>query len=386
MSLFGRKLLFQPQYRWSNFGKNDAGDFTVQIPAGTYRVLITGAGGQGGANTSNWAGAGGPGKEDIYMFVLTKPGVITGSVGGGGGTMGEHNGGAGGVKNGESEVGGRGGDGGRPSYLKLPNEARQLRLCAWINDNGTIAYSRQNYGFWAGASITLYYTDPDAGAAISFVGTAQGRGDSPVDTPDGVYRRFTTNDIPYTEILDNGWLAADGGGGGGGAGGTGVGSRYAGGAGGGGGGGRYYFQKTTGQVVSVPGKTGGGGAGVRGSGGAGANGDTSAFPFVFAGNGGSGYKGGGGAGGKGGGAGGGGGGGGKSNDDSGWNRRGGGGGGGAGGDAQAGGGYAGLSINDVRAGAGYNHYTTPVARSSGQGGAPSGGVGQPGAVYIEKIG
>lgn len=386
MSLFGRKLLFQPQYRWANFGKNDAGDFTVQIPAGTYRVLITGAGGQGGANTSNWAGAGGPGEEKTYQFVLTKPGVITGSVGVGGGTVGEHNGGAGGNKNGESEVGGTGGDGGRPSYLKLPNEARQLRLCAWINDNGTIAYSRQNYGFGAGASITLYYTDPDAGATISFVGTAQASGDSPVDTPDGVYRRFITNDIPYAEILNNGWLAANGGGGGGGAGGSGNGSRYAGGAGGGGGGGRYYFQETTGQVVSVPGKSGGWGAGVGGRGGAGGNGDTSAFPSVFAGNGGSGYRGGGGAGGKGSGAGGGGGGGGKSNDDSGWGRRGGGGGGGAGGDAQAGGGYGGLSINDGRAGAGYNHYTTPLARSRGQGGAPSGGVGKPGAVYIEKIG
>lgn len=46
MSLFGRKLLFQPQYRWSNFRKTEAGDFTVQIPAGTYRVLITGGGGK----------------------------------------------------------------------------------------------------------------------------------------------------------------------------------------------------------------------------------------------------------------------------------------------------------------------------------------------------
>lgn len=386
MSLFGRKLLFQPQYSWANFSKTTAGDFSVNVPAGTYRILITGGGGQGGANTSNWAGAGGPGKENTYQIVLTKPGVITGSVGVGGGTVGEHNGGPGGNKNGESEVGGTGGDGGRPSYLKLPNEARQLRLCAWINDNGTIAYSRQNYGFVAGATVTLYYTDPDAGAVISFVGTAQSSGDSPVDTPDGVYRRFITNDIPYAEIIRNGWLEADGGGGGGGAGGSGVGSRYAGGAGGGGGGGRYYFAVNTGQVVSVPGKSGGWGAGVYGSGAAGVNGDTSTFPSVFAGAGGSGYRGGGGAGGTGGGAGGGGGGGGKSNDDSGWKRRGGGGGGGAGGDSQAGGGYGGLSINDARAGAGYNHYTTPLARTRGQGGAPSGGVGNPGAVYIEKIG
>lgn len=270
-----------------------AGRTDVKLRPGKYVITMCGGGGAGGTRSMNSAGNGGAGaRGDIQSATITITDTVVATVYVGAGGRTYANGGNGGRSDDSpaptgkyrgNNIGGFGGGGGYPTYIKIGNR---------------------------------YYF-------------------------------------------------ANGGGGGGGGGAPAYGGRYSAAGSGGGGGGYYRLDSTTGQIISVPGQLGARGGGADdGAAAQGVAGNTTDFPGLASGRGGTGgyYKytrGPGGAGANGGGASGGGGGGGAGNHSS---SHGGGGGGGAGGSPDAGGGAAGY-------GAGYgwgpatnaaNHHTTPT--------------------------
>lgn len=221
-------------------------------------------------------------------------------------------------------------------------------------------------------------------------GTRGGRYDHGATGGDGTNACGGGGGFPsFLKIDSTLYFALGGGGGGGGGCGSGSG-RYSGGAGGGGGGGYYRLLSDT-TIQAVNGQPGaGGGSGYDHPGWAGIAGNTTDFPQITSGYGGtSNYAGGGGA--SGGGASGGGGGYGSGNHSS---AHGAGGGGGAGGDLDAGGGERGYGAGT--AGDGYNRKTTPTDTTSenaqygvtgnyGTGGGPN-AAGTRGFVLIRRIG
>lgn len=391
MAFLSKKLLLQSQYRFTNFSTNTPDVGRIAVPAGVYFLGCIGGGGQGGFNDESGevlGGAGGYGETKRIQIVVTKPTILTYYVGNGGSSAYPGNGGAGGAAGVAAYAysGGAGGAGGLPSWWYWGTNARRIHLATFTASDGSVTvYAYPTYALNVGDNITVYYSDPAAGAAISEVATYQGN--ETIKLPDGniVYRNFNY-DILWPVGYDNNTLYAYGGGGGGGAGGQG---RYvnggAVGSGGGGGGGFCNLNPTNRTLINIPGKPGAQGNG--GAAHAGTDGNTVNFPGIYSGAGTEGYYGGSGAGASGGGASGGGGGIGKLGDGDGYKRRGGGGGGGAGGSHSAGGGGGGKGVWNVAGNDAYNYYTTPIAtwNGYGQGGAGGGANGNAGQISIIKM-
>lgn len=391
MAFLSKKLLLQSQYRFTNFSTNTPDVGRIAVPVGVYFLSCVGGGGQGGFNDESGevlGGAGGYGETKRAQIVVTKPTVLIYYVGVGGSSNYPGNGGAAGAAGdaGFAYAGGAGGAGGMPSWWYWGTNARRIRLATFTASDGSVTvYAYPTYALNANDNITVYYSDPATGPAISVVATYQGN--ETIKLPDGniVYRNFNY-DILWPVGYDYDTLSANGGGGGGGAGGQG---RFVNGgalgSGGGGGGGFCSLDLATRSRINIPGKPGANGNNTTVN--AGTAGNTTYFPNITSGAGTSGYRAGGGAGASGGGASGGGGGVGKLTDGSGWKRRGGGGGGGAGGSYSAGGGGGGKGINDTPGNNAYNYYTTPIATRNGygQGGAAGGANGNAGQISIIKM-
>lgn len=418
MSLFGRKILLQPQYQWTDVVyKWEAGQpttRTVYFPVGIYQIVLRGGGGAGGQGrpalstgfsyAARSGGAGAPGYYNAFTVTISRP--LTASVWTGSGGTGIGNGGAGGFAtllsdNNQPQFGGYGGDGGWGAIISFNSIGVSVHKAqAFKHADGEILYARYNSGFTGmglkGANVTLYGSPDDSGGSpsISVVCTCV----EPWKTVTAAGRTYTRSYKDDAIIQAASRFYVDGGAGGGGAGGNGVTSYTATGAGGGGGGGRRYLDASM-TTISVPGKNGGAGGGWEGAGAPGVSG--SGGTGLFSGAGGRGYRGGGGAGASGGGASGGGGGSGKASDSSGGKRSSGGGGGGAPGSNQAGGGQGGggksvYGPDPGYADNGFNHFSNPAAvgdpwgnaaalGSWGRGGASDGNGG--GAwIRITKIG
>ena len=377
-----------------------AGTYDAFLPAGTYKLTISGAGGAGGGKGEDGilgagaiGGAGGIGERKEFFVRVVTPGFLSVNVGAKG-LYATGNGGGGGDGS-NRYVGGRGGGGGRPTYITFPAQLELMQYSGWESEGGEVLYSLPGAAQEVGTTVRLYTEDETAGGSESFefVGNVI-VADKQVQLDETVYYRKKELD-KYSEAPT--YLYAQGGGGGGGGGG---GSYYGGSntkAGNGGGGGGYYHFNEDGSIGVYQGKTGGNGYRLgEGNGAAGVAGYTDLFgTTIYSGSGGrSGYYSShnhfyGGAGQTGAGASGGGGGnsGGHSSNHT------GGGGGGAGGSLDAGGGagaYGGYD-DTTQATAGYNHHTTPTAGKNhlgeivtsgwGVGGVPS-ADGSDGWAYI----
>ena len=248
------------------------------LQPGDYKISICGGGGAGGGaggwptnQTPGASNAGGPGggggngnrNEQIISLPYSAKAIITvgegghTAVNGGNGGLGGqhgwrgHNGVTGGAAvNPAAGDGGPGGGGGFPSIVKL--ETRQnadswgMGLYTTGLNNVVYDVSGNKLSNWS----VVRENKIDAVTGQSYWPTFT-RNDGYVYIPTVDTHRFSS--LPITLIY-----YADGGGGGGGGGGCGACGRYVGGAGGGGGGGRYIYDATNGNIISVPGKSGGG--------------------------------------------------------------------------------------------------------------------------------
>ena len=194
MSLFERKLLLQGQLRFTEQTWTTPGDYSVSLPAGFYGAKLHGGGGAGGRSTSMPGGAGGAGIFGTVFFWVTRPTTLTFTVGRGG--TGQGNGGAGGVTLlGGNYNGAAGGDGGRPTFLRLNSDCLFYTgavsgVLAVINNNTYVAYGggggggaggqghygrnkplEQNSGGGGGGGGAYGYVN---GAVVSFAGAAGG--------------------------------------------------------------------------------------------------------------------------------------------------------------------------------------------------------------------
>lgn len=400
--LLSKKLLFYQNMLPKLF--TVAGTYNAFLPVGTYKLTISGAGGAGGGKgvtglqSTNEilydgaiGGAGGIGERKEFFVRVVAPGFLSVNVGAKG-LYATGNGGVGGTR---ANLGGRGGGGGRPTYITFPAQLELMQYSGWESEGGEVFYSLPGAAQEVGTTVRLYTEDETAGgsASFEFVGNVI-VADKQVQLDETVYYRKKELD-KYSEAPT--YLYAQGGGGGGGGGGGSQQGRYAW-AGSGGGGGGYYHFNEDGTITNYAGAVGGNGwaASSSGNGYQGTVGYTAVFgSTAYSGDGGGAGHGTdynnnrGGAGQPGTGAGGGGGG--SAGNHS--TTKSGGGGGGAGGSLDAGGGAGARGGYDttVQATNGYNHHTTPTAGKNhlgetvtsgwGVGGVPS-ADGSDGWAYI----
>ena len=359
-----RKLLLQPQYRFTDALLTKAGEYSFNLPAGTYFFELCGGGGQGGDGAQVGGGAGGGGGYGHYAIAvlrLLRPATCNVTVGAGGDRA-TGKGVRGGDATGAVSTGGGGGAGGYSGEYTLllvdenvsSGNSLLASYIAWRSSNGEVVYSKVKGDplplSYVGGTSMFYGSVPEneMTPVVTYQGTTVTRWQT-VQLPQGQFERYPAGDVFIKGVR----AVSLGGGGGGGGGGYAPGGRYPVGGGGGSGGGYcdYIIDEETDGITrwNYNGQTGPtannflGGLGLPGPGKAGINGNMN-FPNIKGGNAGDGsgvenkFP----PGGTGGGASGAAGCTGKSNGDPQYNTAGGGG-GGAGGDSGARGGFAGES-------------------------------------------
>ena len=160
-------------------------DETITLPFGTYQFVLRGAGGAGGTNGTNGGLGGAGGKGEITSFNLTcnEATVVNINVGAGGLTY--VNGGNGGYSDdtpassshGLNNLGGFGGGGGYPSYVKVGDTYYVANGGGGGGGGGASAnYGRYGLGASGGGGGGYYRLDTSTGLIESVAGKLGARG------------------------------------------------------------------------------------------------------------------------------------------------------------------------------------------------------------------